>query len=163
MLTVHHVLGLITLVVPVDTNALTPVHNELITTTLVGVVMHTPRPRNTRSGERVLNLDVTVRQRVKRGGEWQNETLWVDVVIFGPRADGLASVVQKGGQIGAYGELHVRPYTGRDGSSKLAIELFASNIWPLNWTPREREPDAPPAPHPAEAPPGLDPSDDIPF
>lgn len=117
----------------------------MITTTLVGIIMHTPRPRNTRAGERVLNLDVAVRQRIKKDGSWQNETLWVDVVIFGERADGLAQVVKKGGQIGAAGELRIRHYTGRDGTAKVGVELYASNVWPLNWQPRDREEPASPS------------------
>jgi single-strand DNA-binding protein len=110
----------------------------MIVTTLTGLIQHTPRVSNTRSDEPVLNLNVSVRQRTKKDGAWVNETLWVDVTMFGRRAVGLGAILNKGSQVGATGELRVRRYEGRDGTTKTAIELVATNIWPLDWTPREQ-------------------------
>jgi single-strand DNA-binding protein len=110
----------------------------MIVTTLAGIIQHTPRVANTRSDEPVLNLNVAVRQRIKKDGAWVNETLWVDVTLFGRRAVGLAAILNKGSQLGATGELRMRRYEGRDGTQKTAIELVATSIWPLDWTPREQ-------------------------
>lgn len=143
----------------------------MLVATIAGIISHTPQVRSTRgSGERALNLDVAVRQRCKKDGHWQNETVYLDVTLFGARADGLGSILKKGSQIGATGELRVRKYIGRDKTEKTAVELIASQIWPLDWTPREERPQQPSEPTPpdlaaaqdfAQAP--LDETDDIPF
>lgn len=141
----------------------------MIVTTLVGIVQHSPRVNSTRgaNSERVLNLNVGVRQRAKRDGKWVNETLWVDVALFGARADGLANLLKKGSQVGATGELRIRKYEGRDGTTKQAIELVASNVWPLDW-PRHGEQGEQPSQRATHDNNGLDDlpapdGDDIPF
>lgn len=113
----------------------------MIVTTLTGIIQHTPRVNSTRgtNSERVLNLSVGVRQRVKVDGQWTNETMWIAVALFGGRADGLANILKKGGQVGATGELRLRKYEGRDGTPKTAIELVAHNLWPLDWSPRPQD------------------------
>jgi single-strand DNA-binding protein len=125
--------------------------------TAVGIIQHTPKVHATRAGERVLNVELCVRQRAKKDGAWTYEPLWLHVVLFGTRADGLGGMLRKGSQCGATGQLHARKYTGRDGTEKTNFELIASAIWPLDWTRREeREPDAP-------APPDAPDEADIPF
>jgi len=137
----------------------------MIVGTVTGLISHTPRVHNTRSGERVLNLDVAARQRVKKDGHFVSETVYIDVTIFGARADSIGALLKKGSQIGATGEWKFRRYTGRDGTPKMAIELMASNIWPLDWTPRERAEGPPPAQPAATRPPPafVDEDDNIPF
>lgn len=86
----------------------------------------------TQGGEAVLNLRVAVGQRVKRGGEWKDEPVWLTVTVFGKRAEGLAKLLSKGSRVGATGELRVRQYETRDGGKGTSVELFARDVVPLD-------------------------------
>jgi len=96
-----------------------------------GRLGHDPRLAATRDGTAVLNLSVAVDQRVKRDGQWTKDTLWVDVTLFGTRAEPLSRMLRKGGMVGAHGRLGLRHYEARDGSQKTALELVAEDLEPL--------------------------------
>lgn len=112
-----------------------------------GRLGHDARLNATRDGTAVLNLSVAVDQRVKRDGAWTKETMWVDVTMFGVRAEPLSRMLRKGGLVGAHGRLGLRTYEARDGSQKTALELIAEDIEPLGDAPgQERYERAPAAP-----------------
>jgi single-strand DNA-binding protein len=99
--------------------------------TITGRLGHDARLNATRDGTAVLNLSVAVDQRVKRNGEWTKETLWVDVTLFGVRAESLSRMLRKGGLVAAHGRLGLRNYEARDGTQKTALELVADDVEPL--------------------------------
>jgi single stranded DNA-binding protein len=132
------------------------------------------------SGTLVLNLSVAVAQRrVKNAsGEWADQPpIWLDVTIFGATCKWLSERLHKGSLIEAVGELGTREYKARDGTPKLAIELFAHKIMPLDKRPEgERREGSerrdPPRsgggkgygqPYTRDESPPFDDSDDIPF
>ncbi len=47
--------------------------------------------RATKSGMQVLGFSVCANSRVKRGDSWEDKPNWVDVSIFGKRAESVAS------------------------------------------------------------------------
>lgn len=102
---------------------------------ITGRLGHDARLNATRDNTAVLNLSVAVDQRVKRNGEWTKETLWVDVTLFGTRAEPLSRMLRKGGLVGAHGRLGLRSFEARDGTQKTALELIAEDIEPLGDAP----------------------------
>lgn len=98
---------------------------------LTGNLGHDPRLRHLPSGKAILNLHVAVNERDYVDGAWTNVTLWVDVTLFGARAEGLHKLLAKGMRVAARGRAKVREYTGRDGAAKWALELVADDVEPL--------------------------------
>lgn len=77
------------------------------------------------SGQAVLN--VTVANKVGFGEKEQ--TLWVNVALWGKRAEGsLKDYLKKGQQVFVSGELTQREYKANDGTTKTSLELNANII-----------------------------------
>jgi single-strand DNA-binding protein len=100
---------------------------------ITGRLGHEPRLRAINNGDPVLNLSVAVDRRVKKDGQWVNETMWVDVTMFGKRGESLSKLLAKGKRVAACGELNLREYTGRDGVVKHQLEMIARDVEPLEF------------------------------
>lgn len=108
--------------------------------TVTGHLGQDPRLRTLPSGESVLNMSIGVQKRKKdKDGQWKSETLWVDVSVFGKRAEGLAPMLARGTRVGATGELGVREYTDRDGNHRFALEMQARDVDVLESRQRDSE------------------------
>jgi len=99
---------------------------------ITGNLGRDPSLRAINNGDPVLNLSVAVSRRAKVDGQWQNVTLWVDVTLFGRRAEALHKILAKGMRVGATGELNLREYQARDGTTKHQLELIARDVEPLD-------------------------------
>lgn len=66
-----------------------------------------PELRVTPTGTSVLSLSVAVNDRVRdqQTGEWRDRANWVDVVVFGSRADAIAPRLAKGSKVVVSGRL----------------------------------------------------------
>ena len=64
----------------------------------------------------------------RRFAKGTEETDWVDVALWGKRAEALAKHLTKGTKIAARGALGVRKYTTKDGREGAALELRADDI-----------------------------------
>ena len=73
--------------------------------------------RHTGAGTAVLGFSLAVDQH--RKGE--KTTLWVDCSIWGDRAEKLAQYLTKGACVAVAGEVGIRVFDGRDGSTKAAL------------------------------------------
>jgi single-strand DNA-binding protein len=105
-------------------------------------------------------LNVTIANNIGFGDKQQ--TLWIQVALWGKRAEGsLAQYLKKGQQVFVSGELSVREYQAKDGTTKTSMELNA-NIIDLVGKKSERPPDTEPTPTPSTAS-AMDFDDDIPF
>jgi single-strand DNA-binding protein len=59
---------------------------------------------------------------------WQERTEWVNVVIFGRRADALAKFLSKGSKLFVEGSLRTSTYDDRDGNKRYRTEVIAREI-----------------------------------
>ena len=145
---------------------------------IIGNLGADPELRYTPGGKAVTNLRVAVNDR-HRGpdGEWQEETQWFRVEVWGEAAERAAERFRKGNKVYAEGQLRVREYEGNDGQKRSSVEIRFARVISLE----RREPgeafgigdtasDAPPAAVPrGAAAPAADSSaemvdlDDIPF
>lgn len=136
--------------------------------TLLGNLGKDPEVRFTGGGTAVANLRVACTERVKVQGEWQDQTEWVSLVVFGKTAENCGQYLSKGRQIYAEGRLQTREWTDKEGNKRYSTEVIANQVIFVGGNPERQGSEAPARREPAhpsdtrdEAPPLSD--DDIPF
>lgn len=87
-----------------------------------------PELRATRSGMQVLGFSMCVNGRVRRGDSWEDKPNWVDVSIFGNRAEAVAKYLQKGSHVTVHGRLSQRTWETDDGQKRSKLEVIADDI-----------------------------------
>ena len=84
--------------------------------------------RATKSGMQVLGFSVCANSRVKRGDFWDDKPNWVDVSIFGKRAESVAKYLTKGTHVTIHGRLNQRTWETDDGQRRSKLEVIADDI-----------------------------------
>lgn len=84
-----------------------------------------PRLNTLPSGDPVLNLHAAIPNQVKRGDQWKDEPIWVDITVFGNRCQWLHDNLRTGTLIEASGRMSLREFEGSDGKRHTRIELIA--------------------------------------
>lgn len=85
--------------------------------------------RFTQGGMAVLNLSVAVNDRVKKHGEWTDETTWFRCALFGKRAEGLNELgLTKGTKVLVRGRVKLNQYEKRDGTMGASLEVMADDV-----------------------------------
>ncbi|HVY46290.1 MAG TPA: single-stranded DNA-binding protein [Minicystis sp.] len=96
---------------------------------LVGNLGADPELRFTQGGQAVLNIRLATTERyMDREKNWQERTDWHSVVVWGKRAEALAKILRKGGQIAVEGGIRTSSYDDRDGNKRYKTEVHASNV-----------------------------------
>ncbi|GAB4285887.1 MAG: hypothetical protein Kow0067_09160 [Coriobacteriia bacterium] len=108
-----------------------------------GNLTRDPELRSTNSGMSVLKLGVAVNDRRKNQstGEWEDVPNFVDVTIFGARADALARFLSKGTKVAIEGKLRWSQWETPDGDKRSKLEVIADEIEFM--TPRDGSSGAP--------------------
>lgn len=96
--------------------------------TISGNLGRDPELRATASGMQVLSFPVCVNSRVKRGNEWQDKPNWVDVAIFGQRAESVSRFLQKGSHVTVAGRLNQNSWETKDGQKRSKLEVICEDI-----------------------------------
>lgn len=97
--------------------------------TLVGNIGATPALRYTGAGQAVLNLRIATNDRwTDKQGEVHDRVEWHYVVVWGPRASGLAKHVRKGTGLIIEGRLETRSYEDKDKTKRYRTEVVATNV-----------------------------------
>ena len=103
----------------------------MIQITIVGNIGQEPELKQLQSGA-VLNLSVAVNDRVKKDGQWVDETHWFRVTMFGARAEGLTKILQKGSKVAVAGKLQPRTYkSNKDGQERVILDVIAWDVMPV--------------------------------
>lgn len=92
-----------------------------------GNIGRDPEIRATQGGSSILTFSLAVSERVKKGEEWTDYTNWVDVVVFGRRADSLHRILAKGMKVAIDGKLRYSTWE-RDGQKRSKIEVIANDV-----------------------------------
>ena len=90
-----------------------------------------PELRVTPTGTSVLSLSVAVNDRVRdqQTGEWRDRANWVDVVVFGSRADAIAPFLAKGSKVAVSGRLRWSQWQDRQtGANRSKLEVVADEV-----------------------------------
>lgn len=138
-----------------------------------GNLTRDPELRTTQSGTPVLSMGVAVNERVKRGDQWEDRPSFVDVTVWGARAEALSKFLRKGLRVAVSGRLRQdRWQDAKTGENRSRLGIVADEVDVM--TPRDggRKRQAPvpqqaqqqAVPYAAPAPAQPDPYDeDIPF
>lgn len=73
----------------------------------------------------------TTQSRKDANGEWQSETTWHNVVLWGKAAEAAVPVCTKGTLVFLEGMISNRSWTGDDGVKKYRSEVVASFAYPI--------------------------------
>ena len=145
---------------------------------ITGNLTRDPELRQTQGGTPILSFGVAVNDKRKnQQGEWVDYPNYVDCVVFGLRAEKLATFMTKGMKVAIEGKLHYQSWE-KDGQKRSKLEVVVDNIdfiskssqqqQPYN-VPQQQVPQAPQQAQPQQqvaysAPPAADLYDeDIPF
>ena len=92
--------------------------------TMVGNLVADPILRYTSTGKAVTNARVAVNDRINVGGQWQDKTTFINVVVWGQQAENFAGSVGKGTRVQFTGRLETREYTPEGGNPATDRQFF---------------------------------------
>lgn len=87
-----------------------------------------PEIRYTEGGNAVCNARLAISDRSKAGGQWEDVTYWVGLVLFGKSAENFAAYTQKGSRVVVNGSLQIRDYKRKDGTDGREVEVRVSDF-----------------------------------
>lgn len=103
--------------------------NELVNSCrFVGRLGKDPEAQYSPKGSMVLKFSLAVNQRKWADGEYEKDTLWVDLVAFGKRAETMNMMLQKGTLVLVDAEYQKNSYTNRDGDKRLAHNFLVRSF-----------------------------------
>ena len=73
-------------------------------------------------------FSLAVNSRVKRGEEWEDQTEWLNVVIWGDTAEKLSQYITKGKQLYVEGRLQTRSWDDDQGVKHYMTEVVANSV-----------------------------------
>ena len=109
---------------------------------IIGNLGRDPEMRYTPSGQAVTQFTVaTNRSWRDQQDEWQEETEWFRVVVWGQQAERTAERLRKGNKVYVEGRIQTRQWEDQTGQKRYTTELIANQVTSLER--RERDEDAP--------------------
>ena len=94
---------------------------------LVGRLTRNPDLRYTPAGQAVASFTVAVNRPFKNQ-QGEQETDFINCVVWRKPAENLANYMKKGNLIGIEGRIQTRSYEGKDGKTVYVTEVVAENI-----------------------------------
>lgn len=94
---------------------------------LSGNIGRQPDVRVTPTGTNILTFSLAVNERVKKGDAWEDYTNWVDIVVFGKRAESLSKILEKGMKVTVSGKLRYSSWE-REQGKRSKIEVIAEDV-----------------------------------
>ena len=97
---------------------------------ITGNLTRDPELNRSQSGMAILKMGVAVNDRRKNSttGEWEDSVNFVDVTMFGTRAEAVSRFLSKGKQVGIEGKLRWHEWETQAGEKRSAIEVVADDI-----------------------------------
>src|SRR5262245_56756285 len=117
---------------------------------IIGNLGRDPEMRYTPSGQAVTQFTVATNRRWRdQQDEWQEETEWFRVVVWGQQAERTAERLRKGNKVYVEGRIQTRQWEDQSGQKRYTTELVANQVTSLERRERDDE-----APFPEERPTG---------
>ena len=118
---------------------------------IIGNLGRDPEMRYTPGGQAVTQFSVATNRNFRdQQGEWQSETEWFRVVVWGDQGERVAEYLRKGHKVYVEGRLQTRQWEDQSGNKRYTTELIANRVQSLERRDREGEP-----PFPGDAPGGF--------
>lgn len=96
--------------------------------TLVGNLTRDPELRFTTGGRATTSFGLAVSRRYQVNNEWQEQTSFFNVVLWGDIATNAAASLQKGSRVIVYGRLEQRSWETNEGEKRNTVEVVAEEI-----------------------------------
>lgn len=97
--------------------------------TLIGNVGQDPDIRTLENGTQVGRFSLATNESYKdKGGEWQTQTEWHNVVVWRELAERAAQSLKKGGLVYVEGKIQARKYTDKEGVERVSVDILASTF-----------------------------------
>jgi single-strand DNA-binding protein len=80
------------------------------------------------SGGALVKMRIAVNDRRKVNDQWTDVANFIDVIMFGTRAESVSRFLVKGKQVGIDGRLRMDEWTSEDGQKRSKLEVYADNI-----------------------------------
>ena len=109
--------------------------------TLIGRLVADPELRYTQKGAPVCDFRIASSRRYKNrdSGEWQEETLFINIVAWRRQAEIANDFLKKGSAVLIEGRLRSRQWETTNGEKRSAIEVVARRIQFLDMIQRDTE------------------------
>ena len=133
--------------------------------TLIGNTGSEADIKRLESGAVVAKFSLATNKSYKdKAGQWQDQTQWHNLILWGPQAEKAERLIYKGAQVYAEGEITYRTWEDKDGNNRKTTEIVV-NYFRLLGRKEEAEaaPDYVAATITDETPLGTVPEEDLPF
>ncbi|MCK4910006.1 MAG: single-stranded DNA-binding protein [Thermodesulfovibrionales bacterium] len=94
---------------------------------MVGNLTADPELRYTAQGTPVANLRIAINSKYRSGEEFKEETLFIDVTVWGKQGESCSQYLSKGRQVLVEGRLQERSWES-DGQKRSKMEIVANNV-----------------------------------
>lgn len=105
---------------------------------LIGNCTRDVETKYLQSGTAVCDVGLAVNERVKRGEEWVDEAVFVDVTCFGKTAEVAGQYLSKGAPVAFQGRLKLDQWE-KDGEKRSKLKVVADKLQLLGGKPRESQ------------------------
>jgi single-strand DNA-binding protein len=96
---------------------------------LVGNLGRDPELRYTPQGTPVCSFTMATNERRKdKSGEFQDQTTWFRVTLWGRQAETASQYLTKGRPVYIEGRLRIEEWTDRDGKQRYTLEVHATDM-----------------------------------
>lgn len=107
---------------------------------IIGNLGRDPEMRYTPSGQAVTQFTVATNRNFRDAqGEWQSETEWFRVVVWGQQAERTAERLRKGHKVYVEGRIQTRQWEDQTGNKRYTTELVANQVSSLERRDRDEE------------------------
>ena len=96
---------------------------------IIGNLGRDPEMRYTPGGQAVTQFTVATNRNYRDAqGEWQSETEWFRVVVWGQQAERTAERLRKGHKVYVEGRIQTRQWEDQQGQKRTTVELVANQV-----------------------------------
>ena len=95
---------------------------------LMGNLTRDPELRYTPSGTAVTTLGLAVNNKFKRGDEWVEDVLFIDVTVWGKSAENCTEYLSKGSPVMVEGRLKHHTWEAQDGQKRSKVDVTAMSV-----------------------------------
>ena len=95
---------------------------------MAGNLTADPELRYTAGGTPVANLRLAVNSRYKSGDEFKEETLFIDVTVWGKQGENCSKYLSKGRPVLVEGRLQERSWEAADGQKRSKMEIVSQQV-----------------------------------
>ena len=97
-------------------------------TILMGNLTRDPDLKFTQSGSALCKLGLAVNQKYKKGDEWVEDPVFVDITVWGKQAENCAEYLKKGSPVLVDGRLNFSQWETDDGQKRSKIDVTANSV-----------------------------------